>query len=76
MYPLPQCDRYPVCGCNVLDCMILVQVATRDFAKSANLPVINENCPACFEEPKERARIKEMLAREESLFPAMFNNIR
>ncbi|EEC43307.1 predicted protein, partial [Phaeodactylum tricornutum CCAP 1055/1] len=28
-----------------------------EFARSANLPVINENCPACFEEPKERARI-------------------
>lgn len=27
-----------------------------DFAKSQQLPVINENCPACFEEPKERAR--------------------
>lgn len=27
-----------------------------DFAKANNLPVINENCPACFEEPKERAR--------------------
>ena len=26
------------------------------FAKQNNLPVINENCPACFEEPKERAR--------------------
>lgn len=27
-----------------------------EFAKQNNLPVINENCPACFEEPKERAR--------------------
>jgi len=27
-----------------------------DFAKNVKLPVINENCPACFEEPKERAR--------------------
>lgn len=26
-----------------------------EFAKQNNLPVINENCPACFEEPKERA---------------------
>lgn len=34
-----------------------------DFAKASNLPVINENCPACFEEPKERARIKKLLAR-------------
>jgi hypothetical protein len=47
-----------------------------DFAKSQNLPVINENCPACFEEPKERARIKKLLNREETLFPNFFDNIR
>jgi tRNA(Ile)-lysidine synthase TilS/MesJ len=47
-----------------------------EFAKSANLPVINENCPACFEEPKERARVKKLLSREESLFPNFFDNIR
>jgi len=46
------------------------------FAKSANLPVINENCPACFEEPKERARTKKLLAREESLYPHFHDNIR
>jgi len=38
------------------------------FALKHNLPIINENCPACFEEPKERARIKKLLAREEALF--------
>ena len=27
-----------------------------DFAKQNNLPVINEKCHVCFEEPKERAR--------------------
>lgn len=32
-----------------------------DFAKSNNLPIINENCPACFEEPKERARYVHQL---------------
>jgi len=47
-----------------------------DFAKASNLPVINENCPACFEEPKERARIKKLLAREETLFPNLHDNIR
>ena len=47
-----------------------------DFAKAANLPVINENCPACFEEPKERARIKKLLAREETLYPNLHDNIR
>jgi len=47
-----------------------------EFAKSANLPVINENCPACFEEPKERARIKKLLSREETLYPNFYDNIR
>jgi len=36
---------------------------TKEFAKQAGLPIINENCPACFEEPKERHRVKKMLAR-------------
>jgi len=47
-----------------------------DFAKTANLPVINENCPACFEHPKERARVKKMLSREESLYPNFYDNVR
>jgi tRNA 2-thiocytidine biosynthesis protein TtcA len=25
---------------------------TKEFAYAAKLPVINENCPACFEQPK------------------------
>merc|ERR1712100_64324 len=40
------------------------------------MPIINENCPACFEEPKERARIKKMLSREETLFPNFYDNIK
>lgn len=47
-----------------------------NFAKDANLPVINENCPACFEEPKERARTKKLLSREETLYPHFYDNIR
>jgi len=47
-----------------------------DFARQANLPVINENCPACFEEPKERARVKKMLSREETLYPNFYDNIK
>ena len=48
----------------------------RDYALNAHLPVINENCPACFEEPKERARIKKLLSKEEGLVPGMFDNLR
>ena len=47
-----------------------------DFSKSAGLPVINENCPACFEEPKERARVKKLLSREELNYPNFYDNIR
>jgi hypothetical protein len=47
-----------------------------DFAKSTGLPVINENCPACFEEPKERARVKKLLSREELSHPNFYDNIR
>jgi len=47
-----------------------------NFAKANNLPIINENCPACFEEPKERARMKKLLSREETLYPNIHDNIR
>merc|ERR1712176_1526135 len=47
-----------------------------EFAKNANLPVINENCPACFEEPKERARIKKLLSREETMYTNFYDNLR
>ncbi|OQS01596.1 hypothetical protein ACHHYP_00577 [Achlya hypogyna] len=50
--------------------------ALKDFAYAARLPVINENCPACFEEPKERQRVKKMLFKEESLNPEMYNSFR
>ena len=28
------------------------ETSTRDFSRDARLPIINENCPACFEQPK------------------------
>eukprot|EP00602_Paraphysomonas_sp_CaronLab_P001188 CAMPEP_0185020696 /NCGR_PEP_ID=MMETSP1103-20130426/3333_1 /TAXON_ID=36769 /ORGANISM="Paraphysomonas bandaiensis, Strain Caron Lab Isolate" /LENGTH=1106 /DNA_ID=CAMNT_0027551757 /DNA_START=21 /DNA_END=3341 /DNA_ORIENTATION=- len=49
---------------------------TRDFSLQSRLPVINENCPACFEEPKERARVKKLLSQEETMIPSLFNNLR
>jgi len=48
----------------------------KKFSYSAKLPVINENCPACFEAPQERKRVKKMLAREESTQPSIFSNMR
>lgn len=49
---------------------------TKKFAYEARLPVINENCPACFEEPKERQRVKKMLFQEETICPNMYNSLR
>ncbi len=34
----------------------------KDFSDSVPLPVIPENCPACFSAPKERHRMKLLLA--------------
>jgi hypothetical protein len=49
---------------------------TRDFSQESKLPIINENCPACFEQPKERARMKKLLMQEESMIPALYFNLR
>ncbi|MFH4976348.1 hypothetical protein AB6A40_003057 [Gnathostoma spinigerum] len=48
----------------------------RDFAESNHLPVIAENCPACFEKPKERYRMKQLLASQELIFPQLFSSLR
>lgn len=48
----------------------------RQFALDAYLPVIPENCPACFEAPKERHRIKQLLAQQELLYPSVYLNIK
>lgn len=48
---------------------------TREYAKKSNLPIISENCPACFEGPKERYRMKTLLANQEQLFPGVESNI-
>ena len=47
----------------------------KDFSDKNQLPVITDNCPACFSAPKERHRIKLMLAQQENLFPSLFQSI-
>jgi len=47
----------------------------REYAMIADLPVINENCPACFEAPKERARVKLVLAEQEHRHPSVFQSM-
>lgn len=49
---------------------------TRDFSLQVGLPVINENCPACFEQPKERARLKKLMQQEETMVPNLFFNLK
>lgn len=52
----------------------LVYVRERELAAhaaAAGLPVVADNCPACFQEPKERARVKSVLANQEQLFPQL-----
>eukprot|EP00455_Lapot_gusevi_P001469 TRINITY_DN10588_c0_g1_i4.p1 TRINITY_DN10588_c0_g1~~TRINITY_DN10588_c0_g1_i4.p1 ORF type:complete len:147 (-),score=45.74 TRINITY_DN10588_c0_g1_i4:25-435(-) len=48
---------------------------TREYSKAFAFPVINENCPACFAQPKERARVKSVLAAQEHLFSDLFSNL-
>lgn len=38
----------------------------RAFSEAAGLPVIRDNCPACFRMPTQRQHMKELLAQEES----------
>jgi tRNA 2-thiocytidine biosynthesis protein TtcA len=38
------------------------EVLFKEFAEKCQLPVITDNCPACFSAPKERHRVKLMLA--------------
>jgi tRNA(Ile)-lysidine synthase TilS/MesJ len=51
------------------------EAALKAFSYGAGLPVIADNCPACFEAPKERARLKKLLKKEESMFPRLFANL-
>ncbi|MEW5838403.1 MAG: tRNA 2-thiocytidine biosynthesis TtcA family protein [Pseudomonadota bacterium] len=48
---------------------------TREFAQEARLPVIVENCPACFSMPTERQRIKLLLADQEAQYRMVFKSM-
>jgi tRNA 2-thiocytidine biosynthesis protein TtcA len=47
----------------------------RDFASGANLPVIHDNCPACFAKPTQRQHMKELLASQEATYPNTFKTL-
>ena len=48
---------------------------TADFAMNAYLPVIADNCPACFELPTQRQRMKELLVNEELGNKGLFKSL-
>ncbi|KAF1761379.1 hypothetical protein GCK72_009635 [Caenorhabditis remanei] len=50
--------------------------ALRNFAEDKKLPVVAENCPACFNQATERHRIKQLLAQQELIFPDLFNSLK
>lgn len=46
-----------------------------EFATENSLPVISDNCPACFATPKERHRVKVLLSEQEFDYPRLFNSL-
>jgi tRNA 2-thiocytidine biosynthesis protein TtcA len=53
---------------------------TADFARHAQLPVIPDNCPACFRMPTQREHMKALLATQERsnryLFKSLLSTLR
>ncbi len=45
------------------------------FAQENELPVIAENCPACFSKPTQREHMKQLLAKEEKTNSALFGSL-
>ncbi len=45
------------------------------FAEQAQLPVIADNCPACFRKPTQRQHMKLLLQQEEKSTPHLFANM-
>ncbi len=48
---------------------------TAQFARTAGLPVIQENCPACFAMPTQREAMKQLLSGQEKQQPKLFANL-
>jgi tRNA 2-thiocytidine biosynthesis protein TtcA len=48
---------------------------TAAFAENAGLPVVPDNCPACFAKPTERQHFKALLATEEGRYENLFGNL-
>ncbi len=48
---------------------------TRDFAEAANLPIIQDNCPACYAKPQARAETKQLLLEQEKKNKHLYANL-
>lgn len=48
---------------------------TAQFAEENQLPIIDDNCPACFAAPQERHRIKLLLSSQEFEYPYLFSSL-
>lgn len=51
------------------------ETQTRAFAETAKLPIIPDNCPACYAKPQERAHIKQLLLAEEKRNKHLYANL-
>ena len=47
----------------------------KEFVSSNKIPIIQENCPACFSGPTERHRVKVLLAQQENIYPNLFQSL-
>nr|WP_321277249.1 ATP-binding protein [Thiomicrorhabdus indica] len=48
---------------------------TRDFATAAGLPVIPDNCPACYAKPQQRQEMKQLLLAQEQKNKHLYANL-
>ncbi len=48
---------------------------TQAFARAAGLPVIGDNCPACFRMPTQRYVMKQLLAQQETTNHHLFKSL-
>lgn len=57
-------------------CVHLRESALADFARRNRLPVIPDNCPACFAMPTQREHFKQLLANEEQQNGQLFSALK
>lgn len=48
---------------------------TAAYAEHSNLPVVPDNCPACFAKPTERQHFKALLLEEEKRNEGLYRNL-